>query len=375
MRNDGSPEVYDPPVELDIQARGDNDAMIEIGWEQRIYPAAKIAIVVDALAAEGVPLADALQRTFLSPSELRSPTTQVSVNQVIESYRNAVRLSRAPHFAFETGLKTHVSAYGMYGFAILSSMNFRETMHFTVKYHQLATPVVKLQFHEEAGGADWTIDPLPHPAVDARLYRFIVETQFGILVSLHRDIMGSGFNPLAIEVTFAAPEPEEQYRTAVRCQVCFGQPRNRFLFDAEWLNGAPQFGNEITYASVLALCDDLHDRLQNRIGVAGKVRSFLLATLGRNTSLEHVATHLGVPVRTLRRKLRDEDTSFRDLFDQLRAEVAIKYLRDTQMTIDDIAHALGFSETSNFRHAFRRWNHASPQEVRRSLQMGESSEL
>ena len=154
--------------------------MIEIGWEQRIYPAAKIAIVVDALAAEGVPVADALRRTSLSPSELRSPTTQVSVNQVIETYRNAIRLSHAPHFAFETGLKTHVSSYGMYGFAILSSMNFRETMHFAVKYHQLATPVVKLQFREEAGRADWTIDPLPHPAVDARLYRFIVEMQFGV---------------------------------------------------------------------------------------------------------------------------------------------------------------------------------------------------
>jgi len=147
---------------------GESDVMIEIGWEQRIYPAAKIAIVVDALAAEGVPVADALRRTSLSPSDLQSPTTQVSVNQVIETYRNAVRLAHAPHFAFEAGLKTHVSSYGMYGFAILSSMNFRETMHFAVKYHQLATPVVKLQFREEAGRVDWTIDPLPHPAIDAR---------------------------------------------------------------------------------------------------------------------------------------------------------------------------------------------------------------
>ena len=349
--------------------------MIEIGWEQRIYPAAKIAIVVEALAAEGVPVADALRGTSLSLSDLRSPRTQVSVNQVIESYHNAVRLSQAPHFAFETGLKTHVSSYGMYGFAILSSMNFRETMHFAVKYHQLATPVVRLQFHEEAGRADWTIDPLPHPAIDARLYRFIVEIQFGILVSLHRDIMGSTFYPSALEMTFAAPESEEQYRRAVACPVSFRQPRDRFLIDAAWLNGAPQFGNEIAYASVLALCDDLHDRLQNRIGVAGKVRSFLLATLGRNTRLDHVAAHLGVAVRTLRRKLRDEDTSFRDLLDQLRAEVATKYLRDTEMTVDDIAHALGFSETANFRHAFRRWNNASPQEVRRSPQMGQFGEL
>ena len=195
--------------------------MIEIGWEQRIYPAAKIAIVVDALADEGVPVVDALRRTSLSPSDLRSPTTQVSVNQVIESYRNAVRLSHAPHFAFEAGLKTHVSSYGMYGFAILSSMNFRETMHFAVKYHQLATPVVKLQFREEAGRVDWTIDPLPHPAIDGRLYRFIVETQFGILVSLHRDIMGSAFYPAALDMTFAAPEPEDHYARALGCPVVF----------------------------------------------------------------------------------------------------------------------------------------------------------
>ncbi len=293
--------------------------MIEIGWEQTIYPAAKIAIVVDALAAEGVPVGDALRRTSISPDELRSPTTQVSVNQVIESYRNAIRFSRDPHFGFETGLKAHVSSYGMYGFAILSSMNFRETMQFAVKYHQLATPVVKLQFREEAARAEWTIDPLPHPAIDARLYRFIVEMQFGVHVSLHRDIMGAAFYPSALQVTFAAPEPEDQYRKALGCPVAFGQPRNRFLYDAAWLNGAPQFGNEITYASVLALCDDLRDRLQNRIGVAGKVRAFLLATLGRHTSLDSVAAHLGTPVRTLRRKRRDEETSFRDLVDQLRA--------------------------------------------------------
>jgi Arabinose-binding domain of AraC transcription regulator, N-term len=98
--------------------------MIEIGWGQKIYPAAKIAIVVDALAAEGVPVADALRRTSLSPSDLRSPTTQVSVNQVIESYRNAIRFSRNPHFAFEAGLKTHVSSYGMYGFAIPQQHEF-----------------------------------------------------------------------------------------------------------------------------------------------------------------------------------------------------------------------------------------------------------
>jgi AraC-like DNA-binding protein len=343
--------------------------MIDVGWEERVYPVAKIAVVMEGLAAEGVSAAAGLQGVAIAPDELRSPTTLVSVTQVLAAYRNALRLSRDPNFALLTGLRTHVSSYGMYGFAILSSMNFRQTMQFAVRYHQLATPLVKLRFTEEGGRAVWTVDPLPHPAVDGRLYRFIVEIQFGILVSLHRDVLGSPFHPSSLDVTFDPPRPDEQYEKDLGCSVAFRQPANRFLFDASWLDGTPELGNEVTYASVLALCEDLHDQLQHQVGVAGKVRSFLLAKLGRHMSLEDVAAHFDTPERTLRRKLHDEGTSFRKILDQLRAEVAIKYLRDTQMTIDDIAFALGFSETANFRHAFHRWKRASPREFRQTLQV------
>jgi AraC-like DNA-binding protein len=55
------------------------------------------------------------------------------------------------------------------------------------------------------------------------------------------------------------------------------------------------------------------------------------------------------------------------LIDELRMPVAIKYLRDTQLTIDDIADSLGFSEAANFRHAFHRWTQRAPQDFRRIL--------
>jgi hypothetical protein len=80
-----------------------------IGWEQRVFPAAKIAHVVDGLAAEGVAPDDALRGTDITLEQLRSPAILVSVNQVIECYRNALRLTRDPHFAFRTGLNTHLA--------------------------------------------------------------------------------------------------------------------------------------------------------------------------------------------------------------------------------------------------------------------------
>ena len=79
-----------------------------------------------------------------------------------------------------------------------------------------------------------------------------------------------------------------------------------------------------------------------------------------------VASRLETTPRTLRRRLRDQGLTFRQILDELRAEVGSRYLRDTDMSIEDIAHALGFSDAANFRHAFRRWTNNSPQQFRES---------
>ncbi len=88
------------------------------------------------------------------------------------------------------------------------------------------------------------------------------------------------------------------------------------------------------------------------------------------TRIETVAKHLHMTSRTLKRKLSGENTSFRKLADELRMQIAIKYLRDTELTIEDIAYSLGFNEAANFRRAFRRWTKATPLEFRSTVQSG-----
>jgi hypothetical protein len=104
--------------------------MIKPSPDDKVYPVIKLATVVDALAAEGIPAQDALAGARLSREAMSSPATRISLNQVIECYRNAAKLSREPHFSYHAGLRFHLSAYGMYGFAILSSMSYRQTMQF-----------------------------------------------------------------------------------------------------------------------------------------------------------------------------------------------------------------------------------------------------
>src|SRR5260370_39792841 len=95
-------------------------SMTKLGPNEKIYPVVKIAMVAESLKNEGVSPKDALAGIHVFETQLGSPAIRVSENQVIESYRNAIRLSRNPHFAFRTGLRFHVSSYGMYGFRVLS---------------------------------------------------------------------------------------------------------------------------------------------------------------------------------------------------------------------------------------------------------------
>jgi AraC-like DNA-binding protein len=338
--------------------------MVNARSNERIYSAAKIAAIVDALAEEGVSAAAALEGVGVSPDTLKSPTTQVALDQIIECYRNAVRLTRDSHFALRLGLKVHVSAYGMYGFALLSGTDFRKIMLAAMRYHRLVAPLAEIAFREDGERASWSMTPISHPRIDARIYRFLVELQIGTHWSLMRDVMGPSFVPREVAVTFRPAVDIDAYQTAFGCPVHFNRTRNELVFDSARLDGRPEHGNEITHSSIVKLCDSLLSELELRVGAAGKIRELLLVNLMRPMSFEAVAARLHMTTRTLRRKLDEEGTSFRRLVGELRMEVALKYLRDTELTIDDIAYSLGFSEAAIFRRAFRRWTGASPREFR-----------
>jgi AraC-like DNA-binding protein len=338
---------------------------LRTGPDDKVYPVVKLAMVIDALAAEGISVEDALAGVRISRNATSSPATRVSLNQIVEGYLNANRLCHNPHFAYSVGLRFHVTDYGMYGFAMLSSTNYRRTMQFAMQYHQLATPLAEIGFNEAGGCGIWTFTPMAHPRIDASLYRFLVEMQFGIFLSLHRDFMGPCFAGRELHVTYAAPDDAPKYSEMFGCPVLFSQSSNQLRFDAAWLDRTPKLGNEITYLTVVELCDRLMEDLQLHLGLAGKVRQLLLTNLLRPLSFSDIASNLNMSVRTLRRKLRKEKTCFRNLVEELRMEMAIRYLRETDLTVEHISVSLGFSNVTNFRQAFRRWTKATPHKFRK----------
>jgi len=98
---------------------------------------------------------------------------------------------------------------------------------------------------------------------------------------------------------------------------------------------------------------------------ATRVREHLvLALQAGEPTLHTVVVALRTSERTLRRRLAEEGVTFSDLLSDVRRELALRYLEDPRLSVDEIAFLLGFANGSAFRRAFRRWTGVSPSEKR-----------
>jgi len=102
-------------------------------------------------------------------------------------------------------------------------------------------------------------------------------------------------------------------------------------------------------------------RRQERVST--RVQQALLAALPDGApSKTATARKLGMSARTLQRHLAGEGTSFKDLLDGARVDLARTYVAERRLSVTEIAFVLGFADTSAFSRAFKRWTGASPRD-------------
>jgi AraC-like DNA-binding protein len=84
-------------------------------------------------------------------------------------------------------------------------------------------------------------------------------------------------------------------------------------------------------------------------------------------TLNEAADFANVSVRSLQRELRTNGVVFTELVDAIRSEQAVEMLKDREMSLSEIAKALGYSTPSNFGRAFLRWKGVKPAAFRSGL--------
>jgi AraC-like DNA-binding protein len=114
----------------------------------------------------------------------------------------------------------------------------------------------------------------------------------------------------------------------------------------------------------MMICQNIND---TRPALIQALRALILDLEHGPASLGDIANRLALSERTLRRRLHALGTSYNKILQDVRSSTAQECLRDSNLTTESIAWRLGYTETANFRHAFKRWTGQSPQAFRRQL--------
>lgn len=335
-----------------------------IDLNERLYAGHKIAALVDTLSDTGVKVTTLLAGSDLTELRLRSASARVSYKQMITVFRNALRLSPDPTFALRAGQRMHVTSYGMYGYALMSSASHEAALEFAAKFHTVMGPVAAMNLALSDTGAMFEYDPILSTDPGDALYRSCVEFVIASHLTLNRDLYGPSFRFSQIDVSYTQPDYADAYRRILGSDVRFGQSNNIVQFDARWLREPVPFSDPITNAQAQELCGQALQWHGNTRGIASRVHRFLVDHPGFFPDVETMAAQLSMTTRMFNRRLQEEDTNYRTIVSDFRMKLAVEYLRKTQMTNEDIAARLGYSDAANFRHAFKRWTGKTPSDYR-----------
>jgi AraC-like DNA-binding protein len=203
------------------------------------------------------------------------------------------------------------------------------------------------------------------------LLRAVAEYVVATWLVTSRQATGVNWTPIQVRFPHAAPENSAEHRRVFGCPVLFGHECSemefaRELLDLRLLEANPEL-QQILEAQVMAA---LH-RLPKGAATTDAVRRHLAGELSKGApTLEQVAPRLRMSTRTLHRRLEEERTSYREILNEVRRELATRHLQERQLAIGEIAFLLGFSEPSAFHRAFKRWTGHAPLDYR---DMGQTS--
>jgi AraC-like DNA-binding protein len=182
-----------------------------------------------------------------------------------------------------------------------------------------------------------------------------------------RFLTGRPLHPRLVRFRHAPPPDTSEHRALFQCAIEHRAAHTEIVFDDAVLDAPMLHAN----AAFCAIFEEQVERALSRLpagactseGVRGAARAALAAGA---CTLAGTARALGVSTRTLQRRLLAEGTSFGQIVDALRRELALAYL-ERRMSIADVASQLGYADTAAFHHAFRRWTGSSPSRYAASM--------
>lgn len=320
--------------------------------------------MLDGLQKAGIDLDEVAALAGLETDDLRKPLTSEQADRVfVVMYEKAGN----PAAGLAVGLQPMRSElFGVVGFAGMLSSNFGAALARIARYNALVS-ACQIDLHAGTDECEARIryDGPLRPYSRARL-----DIQMGTLLMFGRTFTERPIVPVRVTLS-ERPSYHALYAGAFGGAALFDQPHDAIVFRRSDLDLPLVSANQ----RVAAMFEDAAERdLQtyearevSGNGTAAAVREILERQLhGDVPDIESVSRALFLSARTLQRRLAEEGVRFSTLLDEVRLEMAQRYLSAGRATLTEIAYLLGFSEPNSFFRSFKRWTGKTPADFKQA---------
>jgi AraC-like DNA-binding protein len=276
-----------------------------------------------------------------------------------------MRTVRVDGFPIRVAQRYSAGEIGPLGMVAKVAPDLRSALQRLLDHHHVLTGVEYARMRDDISRETTILELLPVDGTDlgARCHR---EMMIASGLKFARDISGAWIRPRRVCFRHAAPRDPREHEAFFACEVRFGAGYDGLEFDRDTL-AIPLPGADPDLSRFLV------EHLRATVGdppAAGtleeRVRRAIFRRLGNETlAMAALAQELGMSTRTLRRRLLEQRTSYHEILDRVRRELADDLLGGPDHKLSDVAFLLGFSDASAFHRAYVRWTGRTPASRRR----------
>jgi AraC-like DNA-binding protein len=323
-------------------------------------------LIWDALATYGIDADRVFIEVGLDPDALNDSNGRYPVTAMRRLWQVAAERSGDPCFGLTAAEQWHPTTWHGLGYAWLASATLEEGFRRLVRYSGIISTAARIALEETAGSFRLTVSADPSAGLEPP--PVVIDAAAANLIHMCRITSGPDFRPEAVELPHGGAGCRRRRQEFFNAPIHYDAPEIAIVVDASHARRKlPSANTELAHANERVIADYLAEL--RGTGIAMRVRARLIDDLPSGTVTEGpVADRLHMSRRTLQRRLRDEGTTYAEVFQGVRRELAERFIRERTLTLNEITYLLGFAEISSFSRSFKRWTGMAPSAYRRRIE-------
>lgn len=295
-----------------------------------------------------------------------SRVDSASYNRVIEA---CVDLTQDDLFGLHAGEYLNLSAAGLIGQITQTSTTVKEALEYCCEFANLGCRALPMAL--EAVDKGYKVDFIPDPIWEKESEVATRQTIDGVLAFTLREfhlLTIQKFYPKEIGFAFSRPKDVSEYERIFKCPLLFDQKNTYMLFDTDHVETKVVTSDYNLLRVLVKFAEDKLSEIRQDQGFYNLVRKNVMNLISPDfPTIEAVAFNMNMSVRTLQRKLKEEQKTFKDVTESLKKELAFSYMKKSNLSIKEIADLLNYSDTSAFTRSFKSWTGQTPSNYRSAI--------